>query len=421
MDRMARSTSVMFCSIAVLFVLVATQSALATGRDRVIESGDTPKIFIPGNIHPLARAGHDEGSVSGSAVMRHITLFFNRTADQQTDLDRLLKEQQDPSSVSYHKWLTPPEYAARFGLTESDLQRVTEWLENHGFKIVERASSRSYVVFSGTAAQVQAIFGTPIHSYNLDGETHFANATEPLLPTSLANVVLGFGGLNDFRPRPRLVTRRAINVEPRFTSGISGNHFISPDDFATIYDLKPLYDKAIDGTGQTVAVMGQTNILQSDIQTFRSVSGLPASTVQIVLVPGSSDPGIVKGDIDEANLDLDWAGAVARNAALIFVTSDNVFRSLQYAIDNNVAPIISISYGDCEQDFSQSEVNTLTTLLQQANAQGITVSAASGDSGAADCDFPATSTQVIRSATHGLAVDLPAGTPYVTGVWYAVQ
>ena len=162
--------------------------------------------------------------------------------------------------------------------------------------------------------------------------------------------------------------------------------------------------------------MGQTNILQSDIQTFRSVSGLPASSVQVVLVPGSSDPGIVKSDIDEANLDLDWAGAVARNASLVFVTSDNVFRSLQYAIDNNVAPVISISYGDCEQDFSQSEVSTLTALLQQANAQGITVAAASGDSGAADCDFPATRTQAIRSATHGLAVDLPASSPFVTGV-----
>src|SRR5262245_1425067 len=157
--------------------------------------------------------------------------------------------------------------------------------------------------------------------------------------------------------------------------------------------------------------MGQTNILQSDVQTFRSVSGLPASTMQVVLVPGSTDPGIVKGDIDEANLDLDWAGASARNASLTFVTSTNVFNSLQYAIDQNLAPVISISYGDCEQDFTKSEVDTLTALLQQANAEGITVSAASGDSGAADCDFPASPTQVIRSATHGLAVDLPASSP----------
>lgn len=392
-------------------LLIAVQSAVANGRDRILESGDTPRIPVNGNIHPLAKAGRDEGKVQASMTLPRITLFFNHTAAQQADLDNLLKEQQDSSSANYHKWLTPAEYAARFGLSDSDFQKVTAWLEDHGFKVVEKANSRSYVVFSGTAAQVQSVFGTEIHNYEVNGETHTANAIDPSLPSALANVVLGFRGLNDFRPRPRHAIAR-----PRFTSSISGNHFLTPDDFATIYDLKPLYDKGIDGSGQTIAVMGQTNILQSDIQTFRSVSGLAANPVQVLLIPNSADPGILKGDIDEANLDLDWAGAIARKANIVFVTSTNVFNSLQYAIDNNVAPVISISYGDCEQNFSPSEVNQLTSELQRANTQGITVVAASGDSGAADCDFPATPNQVLKSATHGLAVDLPASSPNVTGV-----
>lgn len=396
--------------VAILLLLTG-QFVFANGRDRILESGDTPRIPVNGNIHPLAKAGHDEGQVQPSTTLPRITLFFNHTPAQQSDLENLLKERQDPSSPNYHKWLTPAEYAARFGLSDSDFQKVTQWLDDHGFKVIEKANSRSYVVFSGTAAQVQSAFGTEIHKYQTNGETHIANAIEPSLPSALATVVLGFKGLNDFRPRPRHAIAR-----PRFTSSISGNHFLTPDDFATIYDLKPLYDKGIDGSGQTLAIMGQTNILQSDIQTFRSVSGLTANPVQVLLIPNSTDPGIVKGDIDEANLDLDWAGAIARKANIVFVTSTNVFTSLQYAIDNNVAPVISISYGDCEQNFSPSEVNQLTSGLQQANAQGITVVTASGDSGAADCDFPATPNQVLKSATHGLAVDLPASSPNATGV-----
>ena len=227
-------------------------------------------------------------------------------------------------------------------------------------------------------------------------------------------MVLGFRGLNDFSPKPKGI-RLSAAARPHFTSSISGNHFIAPDDFATVYSLKPLYDQGTDGSGQTIAVMGQTDLVLSDIQTFRSVSGLSTGSLQAVLIPGSPDPGVLTSDIVEADLDVEWAGAVARGAAITFVNSTNVFDSLQYAIDQNVAPVISISYGDCEQNFSAAELNSLSSLTQQANAQGITVVGASGDSGAADCDYPTSST-VVSSATHGLAVDVPASIPNVTGI-----
>jgi subtilase family serine protease len=406
------------CRVVAVFVLIGAQLAMAQVHNRITETSDASRVTVYGNIHPFARAQYDEGRVPGSMPMRRLTMVFNRTAEQQSELETLMKQQQDSASSNYHKWLTPAEYATRFGLSEDDLEKVAGWLAMRGFTIVEKANSRSYIVFSGTAAQVEAALGTELHHYEVNGEVHFANAAEPMVPNSLSSVVLGFRALNDFRPRPRhAIVRRLSGVRPEFTSSISGNHFIAPDDFATIYDLKPLYDKGLDGTGQAIAIMGQTDILQSDLQKFRSVSGLPTNTAQVILVPGSPDPGVVQGDITEADLDLEWAGAIARSASLIFVNSGNgVFDSMQYAIDQNLAPVISISYGDCEQNFTSSEVSTLTALLQQANAQGITVAAASGDSGAADCDFPLTSRQVVRSATHGLAVDLPASSPYVTGV-----
>jgi hypothetical protein len=201
-------------------------------------------------------------------------------------------------------------------------------------------------------------------------------------------------------------------VSPDFTSSISGNHYLTPADFATIYDLGGLYAAGFDGTGQKIAVMGQSNIQVSDIRAFRAAAGLPAKDPQVVIVPGSSDPGIVNGDVEEASLDLEWTGAVGRNAQVIFVTSKNgVLDSLQYTISQNLAPVISISYGACESSFTPQETSAIATLAQQANAQGMTIVASSGDSGAADCDNPPA-----KIATHGLAVDLPASLPYVTAV-----
>ncbi|MGB9103585.1 MAG: S53 family peptidase, partial [Terriglobales bacterium] len=251
----------------------------------------------------------------------------------------------------------------------------------------------------------------------VNGETHYANVSDPKLPWPLANVVAGIRGLNDFRPKPRGGVGRT-SPRPQFTSSFPPfRNFLAPDDFATIYNLKPLYNSGIDGTGQKIAVMGQTDLILSDIATFRSVSGLPASAPTVVLVPGSRDPGVVNGDIGEADLDVEWSGAVAPKATIVYVNSNNgAFDSLNYAISQNLAPVISISYGDCEPNFSTSDINTLVAWGQQANAQGQTIVGPSGDSGAADCDYPLTATSVVTSAIFGLQVDVPAALPYVTGV-----
>ncbi len=371
---------------------------------------------LRGNVSPKARPEFDHGRAPESLALERVTLVFKPAQAQQASLDRLLQQQQDPSSPNYHKWLTPQQYAEQFGLSQNDFNRVADWLQAQGLTVVDRAPSRNWIAFNGTAAQMAAALHTEIHQYVVNGQTHYANAGEPSLPTAIAGLVLGVRSLNDFRPRPRpsALIRR---VRPNFTSGISGNHFLAPDDFATIYDLQSLYKNGTDGTGQSMAIVGQTDIVLSDIATFRSVSALPASVPQVILVPGSSDPGVLSSDIGEADLDIEWAGAVARKATIIYVNSKNgAFDSLQYAISRNVAPVVSTSYGDCEPNFSSAEIASLSSLFQQANVQGQTVVAATGDSGAADCDYSTSSTTTITSATHGLAVDVPASFPYVTGI-----
>jgi len=396
--------------LVVVFMSVAVAGMQADRISAPITNANLTRL--QGSVHPLTRTAVDAGRANGSTKMERMKLIFQLTAAQQKELDALLAQQQDSSSPNYHKWLTPEKYADRFGLSKTDIAKAAAWLQSQGFSIAEIAQGRTYIAFNGTARQVEGAFRLEIHSYLVNGEWHYSNATEPFIPAALAGVVSGVSSLHNFSPKPRLVSPK-----PRVTSSVTGNHFIQPGDFATIYDLTGLYNSGIDGTGQTIAVAGQTDLVTdtsgnfSDIVAFRQNSGLSTPpNLKTKLV--SSDPGIMTADIDEASLDVEWSGGIAKNANIVFVignptTGGGAFDALQYAVSNNLAPVISISYGLCEPQLDSVTQSALTSSGQQANAQGQTIVAPSGDGGAADCDSGA-------SATSGLAVDFPASMPYAT-------
>ena len=353
-----------------------------------------------GHVHPSATAAADRGAVADSFPMPGLMLVFKPSSTQQAALDQVLAQQQDSSSPRYRQWLTPQQYGDLFGLSPADLQTVRDWAESQGFAVAETALSRTWITFSGTAGQVRTAFGTPIHHYFADGQMHYANATAPVLPAALAGVVGSVMGLHDFRLKPHL--RQPVSGY----NASGGAHYIAPGDLYTIYDINPLYSAGIDGTGQKLAIVGQTAINTSDITSFRSAFGLPAINLKQTL--SGPNPGISSSDLPEADLDIEWSGAVARNAQIVYVYSSDVITSLTYAIDHAVAPVISMSYGLCEQS-DLVDLPTFRSMAQQANAQGITFIAASGDQGAADCEL--TGTDPVQT---GLAVDVPASIPEVT-------
>ena len=354
-------------------------------------------FHLRGNVHPLLASAEDQGQVPDTLALPRVTIHFALSPAQQADLDRLVGAQQDPSSPQYHRWLTPESFGERFGISSSDLGRITAWLERAGFTRIRPARSRTFVTMSGTAAQARMAFQTPMHSYRVNGEPHYANVAEPSLPVELQGMVLGIRGLDDFHPHPYVRSR------PRFTSSLSGENFLAPGDFATIYDLTPLYDRGINGAGQSIAIIGAADVPVSSIEAFQAASGLPAKAPQIILDgdPPVSDSGAAK----EALLDLEWSGAVAPGANLIFVNSADFFGSALYAIDNNLAPVISLSAGNCEGMTAPNIV--LNQGFEQANAMGITVVVASGDFGPFGCYDGYGPTG---------AATFPASSPYVTSM-----
>lgn len=390
--------------VLVLAVLGSlASSADAAPQNRIsMQITDADRTSVRETVPTRARLSSDLGEAADQELPA-VSLYFNMTAAQQADLTRLLQDQQNPTSPQYHQWLTPAQFGARFGLTDTDLQKVQAWLTTRGLKVVEVAPSRNYVTISGNLRQIEGAFNTSIHSLSFQGERHFSNLTDPQLPTPIAGLVTGITGLNDFKPLAHSIAKA------HFTSATSGAHFISPGDFYTIYDVNPLLTQSIKGDGMTIAVVGQTDISLPDVAAFRSAAGLTAKAPQITQATGYV-AGTTSGDIDEAHLDVEWAGAVAPNATINFVTvgastSASVVGALSFAITNNVAPIISMSYGNCEDAWGQSNINAITQMLQQANAQGITFISSSGDAGATDCD-------AAPPADHGLTVDFPSSSPF---------
>jgi len=369
------------------------------------------RVTLTGHMHPAAIAANDLGRVDASLTLQHVEIFLKASTARQADLTSFLAQQQDPNSPNFHKWLTPEQYADRFGASQQDAANVAAWLKGQNMTAIEVARGRNSISFTGNVRQIESAFGTEIHNYRVNGETHFANANEPSVPSNIGGLVMGIHGLNDFRMKPFVHLKGAL-PKANYTSGASGNIYIAPDDLATIYDVKPLLNSGINGKGLTIAVAGQTDIILSDIETYRAFFNLPAMDPTVLLIPNSKDPGVSSGDLVEADLDIELAGAMAPNATILFVNSNDVEQSAFYAIDNNLAPVLSMSYGLCEAQSGNSDLTMQRTMAQQANAQGMTWIAASGDSGAADC-YSGTGK---GNTNAGAAVDAPASIPEVTGM-----
>jgi parallel beta-helix repeat protein len=406
-QRIYLKTSLLCALLIPSSFAVAQRVSPTQPTSRITEvADDRITIVRPHNRHPLAQAENEIGPAPLDQQMRQMILVLQSDAPQQTSLDSLVAAQHDPRSPQYHKWLTPDEFGRQFGASEYDLAQVQNWLRAQGFQIDDIPISRRSVIFSGTVAQVEQAFHTDIHSYQVGGELHYANATDPSIPKALSGVVHGVVALHNFRSKPmHRVTAKSLAARTLFTAGNS--HFMSPGDFATIYNISPLYQRFIDGSGQSIAIAGRSNIELSDIRMFRNAFGLPAHDPLVIL--NGTDPGVLNQDeLAEAELDVEWAGAVAKNADVKLVISgstastDGVDLSAQYIVDHNIAPVMSTSFGLCEADMGASESQFWNSLWEQAAAEGITVLVASGDSGAAGCESGSSDWAPSGQAVNGI-------------------
>ncbi len=411
---------------AVLFCL----STLAAAQQRYIRPlvrepvDDRQRVVLKGNVHPLARPEFEVAAAPPDLPMERMLLVLKRSPEQETALLKLLDDQQDRSSPQFHKWVTPEQFGQQFGPADSDIQAVTSWLQSHGFEIAQVSKGRTLIEFSGTAAQVQEAFHTSIQKYMVEGKAHWANSSNPEIPGALAPVVAGVNSLHNFYLKPQLglsQERGRLTTSPGGQPQVTfsdGTHALGPADYRVIYNATLTLSNGINGQGQTIAVVARSNLYAwgQDVYDFRNIFGGFGGSLNIIL--NGPDPGDLGGGEElEATLDASWAAAMAPNAQVDFVVSagtnstDGIFLSENYIIDNNLAPVMTESFGGCESGVPNAEAQAISAMAEQAAAQGITYILSSGDSGAEGCD-----NQNKSVATGPISVSVLASTPFNVAV-----
>ncbi len=424
------------------FLIVAF--ALAVTRCGVY--AQTPQITGPisnsvlrpltGNPSPVARPELDRGRVPDNLPLNHILLMLRRSDMREQQLERFISQQYEPHSVNFHHWLTPEHFGEQFGPSSQDVAKLTQWLTQQGFIVNRVPAGGLFVDFTGDAGKISKAFHTEIHRYRVNGQDHYANAWEPSIPAALSPLISGFRALNDLHPHPQVrhlgiahfdreagkwmrANRETAHLTQ--TPGTAPLYIAGPQDFATIYGINKVWQDHVVGTGQTIAVVGETGIESADIKAFRDQFGItalgpngsvqmenPPSTVCAAPDPTDNEP--------ESYLDAEWAGATAPDATVDFVACgrQGVTSGADLAAAYIIADpahvqkisVLSTSYGDCEA-LPQSEANQFyVSLWQQAATEGITVVVASGDTGGDGCQ------DVNTYATDGISVVNSASTPY---------
>lgn len=451
-----------------LLLLAGTSVLAQSPRSKALiveKVDDNQLVTLKGNTPPAANAKNDLGRVSGNLPMTDLILALRRSPEMEAAFDAFVAGEYDVNSPNYHQWLTPEQIGERFGPALADINTVSAWLSSHGLTVDEVSKDRMSIRFSGTARQVEAAFHTQIHNLVVKGEPHIANMSDPQIPMALDAVVVGPKALHNFIPRPlhRLGSIATLNsqtgkwervkdaaasngglkIRPEFgLTGSSGGttyqvEDVAPFDFATIYNVLPVWNASIDGTGQTIAVAGTSDINVTDVANFKSTFGLPAGLTPIMKLAHGTDPGrctstaspsqsnnwCTLNDQIENSLDVEWSGAIAPGAQIVLVvsgynsaTDDAVYQSANYAVQNDIAKILNVSYGECELGLGTAGNTTYNNLWKTAYAAGIAVFVATGDSGSPACDQGGDANGTPYTAQYGLQVSGLSSTPFDTGV-----
>jgi subtilase family serine protease len=360
--------------------------------------------MLAGN-HPLAA----ETMVPSADAdpQQPLSMAVTLSLHNRGELDALLADQQDPTSPEYHRWLTPAQFAARFGPSASEVEAVESWLAAQGFKVTAANAGRRVIKFTGTVGQANRAFNVSLKTFGNTGA--YANVTDPEIPARFAGVIGYIGGLDNMhafapamgpiasaqgRRLPDSAAASDANPEstPDYTGPvpqgiIDGHVSFAPADLQTFYDEKPLLKAHLNGASAgCIAIVGDSDYLPGALKYFTGHFHLPAARVTKVLAD-SSAPGFNDAEA-EALLDLEWSHVAAPNAPIKFYAGVALEDAINAAVtDSAPCGVISISFAYCgDSAFYQGVIDP---MFVEAAGQGQSIMVAAGDWGAAGLVYSA--------------------------------
>jgi kumamolisin len=364
------------------------------------------------SIATSAAVGLDHATRIGSVPdAQQLTVAVSLKLRNTDALDSFIRQVSDPHSPQYGHYLTPAQFLAAYGPTSADVDRVSGYLKDAGLTITAISSNRQVVDAIGRVGQIRTAFGTTIGRYvdDRDHRAFYANDTAPTLPSEIAAVVQGVAGLDDHAVRHHGAVTARMPVTPH--SGPLGGY--TPSELRSAYAINSLSTGGIDGTGISVGVWEFDGFQQANIDKYDSQYGLSSPAPSTRSVDGAnynSSPGEGQNEVE---LDIEVIRAVASKATQTVYEAPNtdageIDMANAVAGDDSIS-VLSISWGECEQDRAAGNMTSVDNAFKQAAAEGISIFAASGDDGSKDCTRSASGNGVV-------AVDFPSSDPYVSGV-----
>ena len=422
--------SLLLLALLLLFAAIPAQAQPTPMRSsappRVTAAIDeSHRVALISSVHPLLKRAVDEGEVDESEPADRLLLLLNRSPQQEQALRAFIRSSHTPGDPSFHRWLKPSEFGRLYGPADSDLAAIRGWLESHGLRVHTVHPGRVAIEFSGTARQLKETFHSPIHRYSVKGRSFLSNTITPAVPAVLAPVIKALVPVTNLHPVPYVKSLGKASLNPRTHQAQpnwtvpTGNSLpslaLAPLDFYKQYDLNTVYANNVNGTSQWIAIVSASNIDVTVVKNYQSIFSIPSFLPEVVI--DGDDPG-QNSAATEAYLDVELAISIAPRAKVLLYTSagsamaDGLSLAAYRAVEDDVAGVISVSYGECEAQLGAAGNAFWSQLWQQAAAQGQTVFVAAGDGGAAGCD----SFESQTSAYGGLAVNGLASTPYNVAV-----
>ncbi|MFE4961546.1 protease pro-enzyme activation domain-containing protein [Streptomyces sp. NPDC056660] len=367
-------------------VVPAAYASDAPHTARAAVAGDV----LPGLKHNASRTGK-------VAAGKRISVAISLTPRGGTALDTFVAKVSDPHSASYGHYLTKRQFAARFGRTDAEVNKLRDYLRSQGVTVGKVHSGNLLVDASGTAAQLQKAFGTQLSTWKdaASGRAFYANDSAPTLPSSLASLVSDVAGLNNRVQLHHQATPRTVSPH----NGPGGGY--TPAQLKGGYNVSSTYT----GSGQKIALLEFDGFQQSNITKYDTNYSLGSPTPTVSKVDGGSG-SLGDGQV-EVELDIEVLHAIAPKANVTVFEGPNSdageVDTYQAIVDSGI-PTTSISWGAAESARTTSNINAVDAVFKAGAAEGLGFYAASGDDGSDD------------AGDGGTSVDYPASDPYVTGV-----
>jgi Pro-kumamolisin, activation domain len=422
-------------ALGLLIAAVAAGSAMAAQSGRSLSSSRA--VVLSASVPRLVFQARGQGALrSGQRLRVALPLRLPHAGA----LDRFAAAQSTPGNPDYRRFLTPSEFAVRFGAPADEIQRAVRALRRLGLQVAPPSRNHLFLSATGTVGTLERAFRVRMENFRLpSGHTFYANTSDITLPASLRDSVTGVLGLdNSARPQPRLsrplvrarkdLADRVGRRSPKGRSGgatpcaaaVGSGGYTAPD-LAQAYDYNGMYAKGFHGEGVSAAVAEFDDYHDSNVATMESCYGVHIPVSRRLVdggVGGPPEGGEVEDMADITTiLELDprlahlyvYEAPITGGAALLDEGTAELDLFNAYVQDDK-APVMSVSWGYCEQLQSASYDQLFARIAEEAAVQGQQIFDASGDSGAVDCPSSA------RPTLGSLSVEQEAAMPWITGV-----